>query len=448
MRGRFNSGSGSKVNGIIKEYVCASDKIEAGDFVNFTIKSNDNVSIFKEIERPDKTVDLRQIKVIAISSTKVLIMYIQNKNANSYFKIIGNICTIENNSMTVHPSFELLNASTSGEITDTSFSAIAVNENRILLLFGESDRAEVYLLGIDNNIVTILKSDAVVDKHYSKCSTNKGSSIVKITDNKYLLSFSFGVYVYSIVCTIADNTLSLNGTTNPDKTNDLNLGRGGYLSTIALSENYYINIGTAENDGVIYCKIFTVSGNSVSGYGTGITTGKNIVVGTQKPKLRTVKLNDNSILIVYKNATDDCMYGVICNIDSDKNITFTTVTKLSDTTTYDFSILSIDDEIVIIFNKMNYLNLTIDNNEITVKSEKELTDNTYNSNLIYDTINFNGKIFGTFSKISADDTLTAFTFDTITRVSKVENKTEPICGISKTKASQGEKIKVYVPLEN
>lgn len=437
MRGRVNFGGGARIKGLIKEYIADCDNISAGEFVKFVKVAQANASNFKESSRNYPKADIRQLTVITMSPNKVLIL----NNQGSL--IFGTVCIFEENNVTIYPLNEnlgLWSTTTTDLLTNTTFSAEAINENKLLLFYNNNDQGSICaVIDITDNQVNILKK-VVLNYKFVYC----GSSIKKINDNKFLLTYT-NTYIYqgllALICTIENNDISI------VQENNLNIF-GAYNNTISLSENKFLSIGTTRKD--VYSSIGNSGKIGVSLYEVGanikVLNTKTLVVSANDVKPSLLKINDDIILIVYKDSTDNLLYGVICSI-SDNNISFGTKTKLSDKSTYDFSMIKNQkDEILIIFNNLNCLKCIVEDLEITVKSDEEMTSTNYNVDLVFSTTDVSGEIFTIFtSKSSPYYPIYSFTFDAEARVSHQIEPNDTILGVSKTKANKGDKIKVIIP---
>ncbi len=273
-------------------------------------------------------------------------------------------------------------------------------------------------------------------------NTYLGSSIVIINQNRFVITTIQANYqrqgMQGHIYLFENDVLTKIG-------NVYTSGYGAYNNTISLGENKFLFIGTPRNVvtngiayvGTMYCSLFRIEDTVQE------LNKKDIKLNDKGIKPLAFKISNTDILVVYRDYNSGLIYGIVLKIVNN-TITYGTPTKLSDISTYEFSIAkNTDDEILIIFSNLLCLKCSINDLEITVNEMVELTEKTYENDLVFSTTTVGDKVFTAFCD-KGTYPIGTFAFDTETRVSKLKSDSQ-VFGVSKTKANKGEKIKVIIP---
>lgn len=396
---------------------------------------DESVSLFSETDHGlTPSSNASQIKAISMSDNKVLVVYCNG------VKLKFITYEFENGNVQINP----LDCNISipvvgfGVKTDRFFTAEKITENKILIVTNNnSNYTYLTVINIINN--TIIR---VAERFLEDYTSYLGSSIGIINQNRFVITTIAKNYMFSSmyahIYSFENNVLTKISTFYPS-------GYGAYSSINSLDDNKFLFIGTPRDDvyssaykGTLYCSIYNLENTPNE------LKKADIKVSNSDIKPLAFKISNTDILVVYRNYNSGLIYGIVLKIVNN-TITYGTPTKLSDISTYEFSIAkNTDDEILIIFSNLYCLKCSINDLEITVNEMVELAKKTYENDLVFSTTTVGNKVFTAFCD-KGTYPIGTFAFDTETRVSHQIELKDGILGVSKTKANKGDKIKVIIP---
>lgn len=348
-RARLNGQSGSKINGIIEEYIVqAGENISAGDFVEF-VSTNLTASVKTTVESSGNSV-----KLVLLSSTKVLAI---TRDYYSPGYTFARVLTISGSTITAGNKTAIVSESCS------EFEAIALGETKVIIAYARSAENSYYgasrILTIsgdtissgavvifkaarpistsiikisetsifvnycdysDSNkmkaqILTISGTTITLGAEQTISNANAGdNSVALLSSNKVLLNYLMYInsywYGYAVVLTISGTTISV-GTTNVyDSTGKL-LRVDNQLITDSL---VLVGAQIGDNSGYTYPYVFTLN---VSG--SNITKGPQKITGnTYTWNSLTLRLLSPTVAIMaYGDYSSGMKNGRVCIISVD-----------------------------------------------------------------------------------------------------------------------------------
>ena len=350
MLGRLNVGGGSKINGLIEEYVVASGgNVNAGDFVKFvndssvstqlstSMYSGKNISavalssnkifiahadgehnlLYGLVCKIDNNIITKGtellldyasysgliISVVALSSNKVFVVHEGGTNNNT---LIGAVCTIEETTITKETGTTLI---LSTNLYKTSLSAVALSSEKIFITYndGEDDLLYGFVCTISGTTISKGKNT----KLSSKLASAHKLSAVALSSNKVFISHMYGsgdLFLSGLVCTIEGTNITKGTDTRLSSFSTI----GDITSTVALSmDKIFITYGFNNN---LYSMICTVDKTSIiPGTDTLLESNKSIGGG-----LSAVTISPNKVFVIYSTGSN--CNGLVCTID-ETNIT-------------------------------------------------------------------------------------------------------------------------------
>lgn len=453
MLGRFNLGGGSaKVNGIIEEYMVASNgNINAGDFVKYVSEVyGERQSVIFNVGA-----SINYPKVLQISDDKVFLLY-HKRNSSLKYDMYGCICTITKTSIIAGTEVLLHSAS---NVTTTHDYDCTYLGDKILIGYVNGITGGTYALyQINQTELTFLTS-----KSTSSTPTYLGHDIalIKVSNNCALSlhggnsssssSSSYQGILYSTFITINDNTLELGEMHTEDITNNSAINK----QIINLNENKF-GVFYSNGNGVIKFVALTVSNDSFTS--TTTTTLRSASSSNTGKYINVINLNENTYLLLYSYYSSNYKtYYMLLRIN-DNTVSVLTQEKLWDSNILPdhlqacilkdnkFMILWTDEtnkqlhKSVYNFDSEN-MTITLEENTV-IDSTGDLESSQYckaiflnDKNLFFVGSN-NTQNWILFAKYDNKD---------LHRVSVLENANDKIFGVAKTKGVGEQMVKIYVP---
>lgn len=429
MIGEFNLGTGgSKIDGLIKEYlVLSGGTVKAGEFVKFVNKYESAGNWHCNIGLLSYA-NPKNFSSIMVSENKVLILY---SNTNSSY-IYAVLCNIADNTITTSTEVAIYH-NTNSAIRSTIAS---LTENKFFYACNGVGHMEVGMLEIGNDTIT-LKDSTTFPGVTSNAYTGL-ENIVVISENKVLVNYLYNNYVNSRICTI-DNYNITQGSEKHISTSYGTSEKG--FSTVLISENKFFVTFGANNK--LYGVINTIENDTITiGTPTLIYEGANITK-------EVIKLPDDKLLIIYDTATN--LYGIVCSLNEDTITPSVPVLLANDSNLIaDKQNIVQKDDMIIIFHKIVSTN-SLAKTSLTIQDLNILVDNTAiinnadKSGYNFSAYLLNDKLL-TINNYATDNDLTVDLYGNFNNgIDKVTKSNDKILGVSKTSGVSGEKIKVYVP---
>lgn len=276
------SGKGSKINGIVEEYV-AKGNISVGGFVKYLgelIKDNELISTDNE-----SITDI--VSAVKLDNNTVFIIHNNGSNTSSYY-LYGVVCKIQNNEIIVGTDTQLISNYNRG------ISAVALSENKVLIAYSPAGSNYSYLRA---NICTIEGTNITVG-NMSYLATEVGYdatviAIAKLSENKVFVAYSrdnTNHYLYGVIGTIDGDTITHGTNIQLSSVND----SGKIISVTALNQNTVFIAHSYENNTYVYGMVCTISDTKITkGTDTRLAVGK-IGTGTI-----TSTLNNDKLIVAY-----------------------------------------------------------------------------------------------------------------------------------------------------
>lgn len=302
------SSKGSKIHGIVEEYV-AKGNISTGGFVKYL----EEINAGNNIPLSNTNYSSYTIQAVALSENKVFITH----TYNDYNHLYGMICTINGDTIEINSDTELSALSCCGQYV----SAIKLAENKIFIAYRANTYKDLYgmICTINGDTVTI-NTNMKLYTNSSGSKTTSNVSTVLISESKVFITFmadSNDYYLYGLVCTISGDTITTGTATK------LISSQATLISNLSVSQNkvfilYLDGTTTSSYSKSVVC---TISGTTIT-----VGTSVQIAFGTSSAEL----LDENKVFICYQhsvtnNTTD--LSVAICTI-SGTTITLGEGTKL------------------------------------------------------------------------------------------------------------------------
>lgn len=274
-RARLNGQSGSKINGIIEEYIVqAGENISAGDFVEF-VSTNLTASVKTTVESSGNSV-----KLVLLSSTKVLAI---TRDYYSPGYTFARVLTISGSTITAGNKTAIVNEACS------EFEAIALGETKVIIAYARSAENSYYgasrILTISGDTIS---SGAVV---IFKAARLVSTSIIKISETSVFVNYCDNADSNKIKAQI----LTISGTSiTPGAEQTISNANAGDNSAALLSSNkvllnYLMYINSYWYG---YAVVLTISGTTISIGTTNVydSTGKIL-------KVDNLLISDSLVLV-------------------------------------------------------------------------------------------------------------------------------------------------------
>ena len=395
---------------------------------------------------------------VQIDTNKVFISHSSDNSTGSYDYLYGIVCTIEGTTITTGTDKKIGANSTTGY----SNSIIKLDTDKVFIIHtGGGVNSSNYPYGIvctiNNTTITTGTDTRLSSRSYSGYDVSKP---VQIDTNKLFITYGSDSYVnstnylYGLVFTIEGTTI----TTGIDKR----------LSTVVYS-GHNPSIMKLDTDKVL----ITHGSESISKitnylYGIICTIERTIIKNGSDIKLSTIgysgyshsaiQIDTNKVLITHGSNTNgnstNYLYGMICTINN-TTITVEIDTQLSTVidSGYSPSIIKIDTDKIFIVHKggtnshLYKIVCTVEGTSITAGTDTELCT-IDNSGYRYSIVQIGtNELFVLHSSGENDTTnyLYGIGYMKETIVNEIKTLTDKICGIAKTKGTEGQTVKVYIP---
>lgn len=381
MIGQTNAKIGSKINGVIKEYVVnTGESIAKGDFVS--IVSSGSVSVSSPSTLVSGALMGDNTITINISDNKFLIIY--NKNDSKlYAKVVNYTTTFDNNAET-----NIFNG------VGTSLHAEKMSNGDIVLSFVYNFRCYMCKLHINGNSVevsivatTILSENAsyfsfalltdtlaVATRYYESGTSLRRAVIVSISESSIsILNNSTGDasltasgdYIFKIddtnACLVIGELVNYyngtyaitpNGSSSPtiietapqNKNNQMS-----YFNGCRLNNKSAVIVGKSQRGNYLYMSFISALSNNEVGISFPMKLNNDILLLGPSVSITSVSLMNNDLLLIgygqYINGSD---YGRLCVFDLKNNGIFNAIT-FNNTNTAKFSVARLNSTQGIVF---------------------------------------------------------------------------------------------------
>ena len=299
------SGGGSKINGIIQEYqVQAGNNVSAGDFVQYVTNTNITAGTNTQLSANRHSGEI--ISAVALNENKVFIAYGETNGYSLY----GVIVTINGTTVTAGSDTQLNAQNYSGY----GISAIALNENKVFIAHTMSSGYNNYykyygmIVTISENTITVNK-----DAQLTSDTNYRGGprlSALLLSNSKIFIIINEGSYLSGILVTISGNNI-VKGTATQLESGYM----GGVFSPVLLNENKVFIAGgpSSGSSFLLYGMIVTINGTTITA-GTITTLSTDNYSGKV---ISAVTLNENKVFIAHSYSSSYYLYGMIVTITGD-----------------------------------------------------------------------------------------------------------------------------------
>lgn len=296
------SGKGSKIHGIVEEYVAKGD-ISTGGFVKL-INEKYGYICGTNTELSNANNSGKNMLAIALDVNRVLVLY----NKDSY--LYGMICNVTDKNITIEKDKCIDNNPDSG----VYFSAVLLEENKVFVTYkyvaGERNFINATILTITDTIQTGTNEQidsAILD---NVCLT-------KLNSNKVLIAYTLNFSLYGIVCTINGTTITVGTRTKMADADKI-------WQIVTISETMVLALYKGKDNAYLCGATCTISGTSIAPQNYAILSA----LGSVSQAVYVVLINSNTVFIAYSSGTNNYLYGLICNI-AGTTMTVNTETQLS-----------------------------------------------------------------------------------------------------------------------
>lgn len=244
-----------------------------------------------------------QISAVNLSNDTIFITYFKS---GKY--LYGKICKINGTNITSYTSTQL----TTTVQTNAHISAVALNKNKVFIVYGYDWSAELgaMICTINKTTITINTTTRLSKTSYSSVTT----SVTVLDKNKIFIAHNYDIsnyILYGMVCTINNNVISAGTDTKLCTDNNSSVT----ASVAVLNENKVFiahRIGDqTQAERPLYGLVCTISG-------TTITKGTDTKLGTIEctETISIVAPNENKVFIFYTPLESAYLYMLICAIDN------------------------------------------------------------------------------------------------------------------------------------
>ena len=250
-----------------------------------------------------------------------------------------------------------------------------------------------YVNGVAGKVDYGESSDTVIDS--SNTYTGRWISALALDANRVFIAHSYtsGLKLYGIVCTVNGATITLGADTPLKDSNGTAEG-----SSIGLLPDGRVFISHKDNSNYLYGMLVSING-------TTITVDVDTQLSTNKPytfRSSTIALPNGNVFIAHSAKTDNYVYGMVCAIDGN-TITYGTDTAINTAKSYTGDTISaclLTDGNVFVahsYNSSHYLYArvcSISGTTITVGTAKALISDTVKTGEYISTCTLpDGKVF-------------------------------------------------------
>ena len=306
----YQRGTGDKLNDIIEEfkYVYKGQEIKAGDFVNFI----NGVARVDYGISTDKTIDSTNtntgsiISAVTLDDNRVFIAH----SGGSTQQLYGIVCSINGATITKGTDTEINGNSYAGSV----ISAVPLDSTRVFIAHcnGTSSNEAKCVKGIVCTIsgTTITKgTDTQITSAYY---TGFTFSACRLSNGNVFIAHSYGsnYYLYGIVCTISGTSITA-GT----DTSITNSSRAGFsVSSVSLPNgDVFIAHSYNSSNYYLYGIVCTISNATIS---KGSSTALNTTTARTGEKISATLLPNGNVFIANSYSTSYYLYGTICSISN------------------------------------------------------------------------------------------------------------------------------------
>ncbi len=427
MLGRLNVGGGSKINGLIEEYVVASDgNVNAGDFVKFVNDSSVSTQLSTSMYSG------KSISAVALSSNKIFIAHADGEHNLLY----GLVCKIDNNIITKGTELLLDYASYSGLI----ISVVALSSNKVFVVHEGGTNNNTLIGAICTIEETTITKETGTTLILSTNLYKTSFSAVALSSEKIFITYNYGEdeLLYGFVCTISGTAISKGKNTKLSS----KLVSANNLSTTALSPNK-VFIAHMYGSGDLFPSglVCTIDGTNIT---KGVDT-RLISFSTCGDITVTMALSIDKVLFVYTSGGK--LYSTICTIDETNIIPGTDILLESDKYISGglSAVMISPNKIFVIYStgsNCNGLVCTIDETNITAYEDTIL--GSLVGKIPVATALSLGKVFIAYN-FGSLEYLYGIAHATYNAVKTVDSLEDTIIGVAKIKGTSGQIVKVYVP---
>ncbi|MCM1052445.1 MAG: hypothetical protein NC483_00485 [Ruminococcus sp.] len=435
MRGRINGvGGGSKINGIINDYMVASGgNINAGDFVTY-------INDFEANKVTKETYYFGYVKAVELSDDRIFISHCSDSNMK---QLRGFVCEISDSGVVFGTDILLL-----GETIYGSQGITLLDENKVLIVTPTNNGKKITcsICVIDRLEIKECNNSIIYNSTSSYPDIKWIGPIFKLKDNKIVIFYEN--YPQSTKYQPSYRICTVDGTTV----------NSGTVASIAVYNGYEdkfadVPIMLSENKGIL---IYSEGGSSylplkysvIEGVDNGINHKSNdLNVGGYVNKyqaIQVIRLNETRVALFWTNS-DGKKQAQICVINDETLIPCTpTQVEGSPTSVTTLKILSETEfEIYEVVSSKPYKVIySFDNDNITVV-ERLLLD----TGIKYDNtfaLNLNNKIVVS-DRPTGDNLFITVLGEFNNGVKQITSSSDVIFGVAKEKGTSGKNIKVYVP---
>ena len=390
------------------------------------------------------------ISATVLDENTVFIAHSYHISGDANYSLRGIVCKIINGTITFGTDTQIVPITNSPG--NNSFSTVSLDKNRVFLLYGHKttvqgkDTRHLYAIACritDTTITagTSVALDTTFDTGYFKCAT-------KLDENKVIVAYSYpnsssiltnNNQLCARVCTISQISISYSARTQLSTVVSSGLG----VQVKMLNRNKIIIAHTKDATQALNALVCTIDGNTiVKGTDAQLSSIKNSFYDNN-----LLKLNENTVLISHKHGTSNELYALVCMIDGD-TIVKGTDTQLSSITGSNLhsSVKLNKNTILIVYENAGLYAMicNISNMTITVNDPIKICSRTYAGKLIANSLN-ESNIFLIYNNEDKSD-LYAMTIEYIVNLVKtITSSTEQIDGIALTGGQDGEMVQVKKP---
>lgn len=381
--------SGININGIIKDYYAyAGENISAGDLVEYINGIAGQTSYGTSSDTQLSNVEKTAFKMssVVLDDNRV---FIAHSHTNNTYYLYGIVIKIEGSQITMGTDTIILSENYSGYVP----SATVLEDGKVFITTRMSS-ANTYLYAI---VCTITDMTITAGNMTQISSCTYGYSNAKtllLPDGKVFVAHSHGkyYYLYGIVCSISGTTIT-KGTDTEIKSVD---NSGYYVSILLLEDGkVFLTYHIGSSSHLLEGMICSVSGTTII---TNTATQLNTTADSAFA-ISTALLEYNKVFVSHR-VNNYTLYGMICTING------TTITKGTDTLikqntdtdtviSYSSALTLPSGNILVIYNYNGYYLYSViccvSNTTITLLNSKQLNDDSY-SGFLAEAILLNNKI--------------------------------------------------------
>lgn len=440
---------GSKINGIIEE-ANARGIITAGDFVKYINGIGENTQL-SSVQFATKL-----ISAIALDENRVFIAYFYDLYNTK--RLYGTVVTIEEDKIIAGTDTQLMvKTNSTDKINSIMLSMEIIADNKVIIPISINSVLWTYICTIQDNEISI-QTATTLSYSSIQIMNQMGVSIpIKLNNNKVLIVYSDGYSSSSnslnpklsaVICTITDTDIIVESKVQLSTETIITNRR---FSAIKLNQDRILIVYSGGISNGLNAMMCTLNG-------TEITVNENIILEEENKDEQYImanRLNENKVFIAYGYYS---IYGMICNI-SNTTITVenkTLLCNIGPTTGYyitGMSTILINNKIYIIYNhskdtsNINIEEMVISINENIINIEKTIILITSKPTTLYLSAIKLTNDVIFVANGGTTDYLSGLMFNSMSLVQKATSEDE-IYGIATSKALEGQLVKVVRPNYN